>query len=402
MIYAGIDWATRAHEVAVVDTRGERIARRAVSNSGAGLAELVDWLIGLAGEAGQVQVAIEVPHGAVVETLLERGIAVFACNPKQLDRFRDRFSVPGAKDDSLDALVLANSLRTDCHAFRSIRMDDADTIILREWSRMADELSAERTRLTNRLIEQLRRFFPQALSLTDDCGRAWFLDLMEAVPTPAKAATVRARVVAAILKRHRIRKHSADSVLKALRVQSVQVAAGTTEAACAHIALLTQRLRLVSEQWTGARKRIEELLTPQGHVEPTDAEVLRSMPGLGVLICGTLLGEAGALLAQRDYRALRALAGIAPVTRRSGKSRRVVMRKACHGRLRRAIYHWARVAAQCDPHWKSRYAEYRARGHSHGRAYRGLGDRLLKVALAMLENRTLYDRSKFTMELQTA
>src|SRR5690606_5486675 len=113
MIYAGIDWATRAHEVAVIDEHGDGIAARSVANSGAGLAELVDWLTDLAGEPGKVQVAIEVPHGAVVETLLERGIAVFACNPKQLDRFRDRFSVPGAKDDSLDALVLANSLRTD-------------------------------------------------------------------------------------------------------------------------------------------------------------------------------------------------------------------------------------------------------------------------------------------------
>lgn len=400
MIYAGIDWATRAHEVAVIDEHGDGIAARSVANSGAGLAELVDWLTDLAGEPGKVQVAIEVPHGAVVETLLERGIAVFACNPKQLDRFRDRFSVPGAKDDSLDALVLANSLRTDAHAFRAIRMDDAETIILREWSRMADELSAERTRLVNRLIEQLRRFFPQALTLTDDCGSAWFLDLIEAVPTPAKAATVRARTVAAILKRHRIRKHSAESVLKALRVQSVQVAPGTTEAACAHIALVTQRLRLVNEQWTGARKRIEELLPTHGLDGPTDAEVLRSMPGVGVLICGALLGEAGALLAQRDYRALRALAGIAPVTRRSGKKHVVAMRKACHGRLRRAVYHWARVAAQCDPHWKGRYAEYRARGHTHGRACRGLGDRLLKVAMAMLESRTLYDRSKFNVELQ--
>lgn len=53
------------------------------------------------------------PRGAVVETLAEHGFAVFAINPKQLDRFRDRYSPAGAKDDSRDAFVLADSLRTD-------------------------------------------------------------------------------------------------------------------------------------------------------------------------------------------------------------------------------------------------------------------------------------------------
>ena len=62
--------------------------------------------------------------------------------------------------------------------------------------------------------------------------------------------------------------------------------------------------------------------------------------------------------------------------------------------LRNATYHWARVAAQCDPTWRTRYRELRGRGHSHGRACRGIADRLLNVAMAMLKTRTLYDASK--------
>ena len=61
--------------------------------------------------------------------------AVFAINPKQLDRFRDRFTVAGAKDDRRDAHVLGDSLRTDRRAFRLLAVDDPTIIELREWSR---------------------------------------------------------------------------------------------------------------------------------------------------------------------------------------------------------------------------------------------------------------------------
>ena len=82
------------------------------------------------------------------------------------------------------------------------------------------------------------------------------------------------------------------------------------------------------------------------------------------------------------------------MTRRSGKGLVVFMRKACNPRLRNVAYHWARVAAQCDPNWRARYAALRARGCSHGRACRGVADSLLRVAVAMLKTRTLYDPAR--------
>ena len=101
------------------------MAERSVAHAGAALAEFVDWLVDLAGgQADRLSVAIEVPRGAVVEALVERGCQVYALNPKQLDRFRDRFTVAGAKDDRRDAFVLAASLRTDRPAFRRVRLDD--------------------------------------------------------------------------------------------------------------------------------------------------------------------------------------------------------------------------------------------------------------------------------------
>ena len=98
--YVGIDWASEVHQVCLVDDRGVVRGERAVRHSGEELAALAAWLIATTGAAPErIAVGIELPHGPVVESLMERGFAVHALNPKQLDRFRDRFSVSGAKDD---------------------------------------------------------------------------------------------------------------------------------------------------------------------------------------------------------------------------------------------------------------------------------------------------------------
>jgi transposase len=190
--FAGIDWASQAHQACLIDAGGKIVGERAFAHGGTGLAELCAWLLSMTGaEPAAIAVAIEVPHGPIVETLLERGFQVYAINPKQLDRFRDRFTVAGAKDDRRDAQVQADSLRTDRHAFRRLSVDDPVIVELREWSRMAEDLQRERSRLANRVREQLWRYYPQMLTLGDDLAAPWFLDLWRQAPTPAKAARLR-------------------------------------------------------------------------------------------------------------------------------------------------------------------------------------------------------------------
>jgi transposase len=111
-------------------------------------------------------------------------------------------------------------------------------------------------------------------------------------------------------------------------------------------------------------------------------------------VAATMLAEASQPLKDRNYHALRAHTGVAPVTRQSGKSARVSMRYACNQRLRNAGYHWARVSTQQDPQCQSHYSSLRQRGHSHGRALRGVADRLLRVLVAMLQHDTLYDPAR--------
>src|SRR5215471_10031098 len=199
--FVGIDWASATHQVCLVDAEGNITGERAFPHGGAGLAELCAWLLAMTNaEPAVIAVAIKVPHGPIVETLLERGFAVYAVNPKQLDRFRDRFTVAGANDDRRDAHVLGDSLRTDRHCFRRLAAEDAVVIELREWSRMTEDLQQERNRLANRMREQLWRYYPQALAISDDLAADWFLELWAAIPTPAKAARVRESSVERLLK----------------------------------------------------------------------------------------------------------------------------------------------------------------------------------------------------------
>ena len=115
------------------------------------------------------------------------------------------------------------------------------------------------------------------------------------------------------------------------------------------------------------------------------------MPGVGRGVLATLLTEAPGPLARGDYDALRTLSGVAPVTERSGKTCIVVMRYAAQIRLRQAVFHWARGAVQNDPKSQNRYQALRARGHSYGRALRGVADRLLGIACVLLQRRELFD-----------
>ena len=398
--FAGIDWGSDKHRVCLISRDGQIMAERWIEHSGDSLAELAAWLRQHTSDSPSLlAAAIEIPRGAIVETLLEHGFTVFSINPKQLDRFRDRYSPAGAKDDRRDAFVLADALRTDMHCFRAVKLDEPAVIRLRELSRLDDELAQEQNRAVNRLREQFHRFFPQLLQLCESADESWLWALFELAPSPLGAARLTEAKVARLLQQHRIRRLTAAQVRAVLKTKPLTLAPGAAEAASEHALLLLPRLRLVHQQRADLGRRInavlDELATPaEDKNEHRDAAILLSLPGLGRKIAATMLSEASQAIADRDYHALRCYSGAAPITRQSGKKKIVLMRRGINERLRNALYHWARVSVVFDPQSKKRYAAMRACGHSHGRALRGMADRWLKTLTSMLTTRTLYDAQR--------
>ena len=393
---AGIDWATETHQLCVLDAAGTVHTERRVPHSGVGLQEIVGVLARLGAEPARIAVAIEVPRGAIIDTLLAHGFHVFALNPKQLDRFRDRHTVAGAKDDRRDAFVLADALRTDRRAFRRLHAEDPRVTQLREMSRLHDELAEEHTRLSNRLREQLQRFFPQPLALCPAADEGWLWTLLERAPTPPAAQRLRPSALRARLVEHRIRRFPADALYAVLHAPSLPAAPGTAAAAAEYVALLLPRLRLVHDQRARCARRLAQLLQDLAggdRPEHRDVTVIRSVAGIGTVVAATMLTEASEALARRDYQMLRTHAGSAPVTRQSGKTRLVSMRRSCNHRLRAAVFHWARNSIRLDPRARAQYDRLRQR-HGHARALRGVADRLLSMLTAMLTTGTLYDPAR--------
>jgi len=342
-----------------------------------------------------------VPRGALVDLCVERGFPVYAINPKQVDRFRDRFTVAGAKDDSRDAQVIGDSLRTDPQAFRRVRLDQPLVIQLREWSRVDDDLGVDLTRLTNQLRDLVYRVAPGVLALCPAADEPWFWALLREAPTPAAQRALSARRLDRLLRDHRIRRLDAARLRETLQEPPVYTAPGVVDAVAAHILVVLPHLELTAVQRRDAARHLERLLDqleaedpPAGDQrEHSDVAIVRSMPGIGTRVAARMLAEASQPLADRAYHVLRTWTGVAPVTKRSGRRRRptVVMRYACNRRLRAATYHWARNAAQRDPSSKAYYAQLRERGHSHGRALRSVGDRFLRILVTLLSRGQLFD-----------
>ena len=402
--FAGVDWGSKTHHVCVLDQDGKVRGQRAFAHSGEGLAAMADWLGQCTGQApaSGIGVAIEVPNGPVVESLIERGFAVHSINPKQLDRFRDRFSVAGAKDDRRDARVLASALRTDPQCLRRRQVSNDATVELREVNRTRNQLIDHRGRLENQLRDLLWRYYPQFADLVkDNVSAAWALDLWRLTPTPDKAQRVREATIAKLLKKHRIRRLTAAQLLDQLRVEPLAVGTGAVRAITDHIRHLRPLLEQANRQIADTERRLKSLLREleapvREEGEDTtgqlsDAAILRSLPGIGDIGLATMCSEANEALLRRDYEGLRCLYGVAPVTVKSGKKLIVMRRLAASKRLVDAAYNWGRVAIQHDPVSRDKYDAMRARGHSHGQALRQLVDRLLGVACAMLQNRTLFD-----------
>lgn len=405
--YVGIDWGSESHAVCLVNASGQHREERRVAHQADAVTSCLEWLVTCTGvEASQIAIAIETPRGALIDACLAHGFQVYAVNPKQLDRFRDRHTVAGAKDDRRDAWVLADSLRTDPAAFQVVHVEDPVVVQLRELSRTEEDLDADFRRLANQLRGYVHRLAPELLILCPAADEPWLWALLDAAPTPAAQRRLTRARIDHLLRAHRIRRWTGADVVERLQRAVFPHAPGVVEALVAQIRLMLPRLQLVYQQRRACGGQLEDLLRqlrdrprdPDERGEHRDIAILESLPGVGRKVAVTMLAEAAGPLATRDYARLRAHLGVAPVTSASGKRRAVSMRRACNRRLRWAAYHWGRASVQHDPASGAYYRDLRARGHRHGRALRSVVDRWLRILIAMLRQNTLYDPSRFAID----
>ncbi|HEX5143258.1 MAG TPA: IS110 family transposase [Mycobacterium sp.] len=393
MLFVGDDWSEQHHDVEIQDEAGRRLGRARLDEGIVGISrlhELIAEQLDDDDEPEQVVVGIETDRGPWVVALVAAGYQVYAINPLQVARYRERHCVSGAKSDTADAHTLADMVRTDRHQLRPVAGDSDAAEAVKVLARAHQRLIWERTRHLLRLRSTLREFFPAALvAFGDDLAGADTLELLAAAPDPATAARLSIRQISAALKRARRRQiqDKAAAIQAALRTEQLGQPEVITAAYAATVRAQAAILTTLQIQ----------IKTMQGQVEAhfgrhPDAEIISSQPGLGPILGARVLGEFGDDLSRyTGARARKNYAGTSPITRQSGKKKTVHARYVHNDRLLDALSCQAQSALNASPGARAYYDQQRDRGSGHSAALRQLANRLVGILHGCLKTRTVYD-----------
>ena len=392
MLLVGDDWAEDHHDVEVQDEAGRRLARARLPEGVAGVARLHalvgEYLVGDAGPA-QVAIGIETDRGGWVQALIASGYTVYAVNPRQVARYRERHGTSGAKSDAGDAHTLADMVRADRHQLRAVAGDSQEAQAVKVVARAHQTLIWERHRHMLRLRTALREFFPAALEAYEDLTAPDVLELLARAPDPASAARLSRAQIAAALKRARRRQAGDKAAVIAAALRTAQLAQPPAVAAAyaATVRSLAAMIGAFNAEITAMEEQVKECF---GHAR--DAEIYRSQPGLGPVLAARALGEFGDDPHRyTDAKNRKNYAATSPITRASGKKKTVLARHIHNNRLADARHQQAFCALTASPGARAYYDQLRRRGQSHHAALRQLANRLVGILHGCLKTGTLYD-----------
>jgi transposase len=390
MLFVGIDWASRTHELCVVDELGAVIERFAFAHSERGISGALERLAKLA-SPGELRVAIERPDGLLVGRLLEAGHPVVPIHPHAFHAARPRWEGAGSKSDPGDAYRLADLLRTDRQRLRVLEPPNAATRELQALVRLRDDHLKARVAATNQLESLLAQHWPGAAAIFGRLDSSIALAFLERYPTAQSTDRLGEARLAAFLRRNSYSgRRSAAELLQRLR-QAPRPVNQLDPALVAE--LVRTQIRLL-------RTLLDSIITLDRAIaaklnEHAKTHVLRPLPRVGTISLGQLIAEVGPLLDRTtgaDQTA--ALCGASPVTKRSGQQRAVCFRHATNAKARKALITWADNSRHACP-WAERiYRNARARGCRHPHAVRILARAWIRVIWACWHTDTPYNPAR--------
>jgi transposase len=389
-LFVGIDWAAAEHAVCVLSPTGKPVAGFSVAHTVAGFDGLIRRLGRLA-DPGGVPVAIERPDGRLVDALLAAGHPVVPVKPNAIKTWREGEVISGAKSDPGDAQVIAEYLRLRAHRLRAATPLGEHTIALRLVSRTRTDLVNARVAATNQLAALLDAHWPGAKEVFADVESPISLAFLTRYPTPAHAATLGEKRMAAFCTKHGYSgRRPASELLTRLRAAPT----GTTSPVVAE-ALRDAVLALVAQlsALNTAIRDLDRALIAHLHDHP-DGQIFTSFPRAGEINAAQIRAELAEPDAYTGPEAISALAGLVPVTRASGKHRGVSFRWACNKRLRVAITTFADNSRHTSLWAANIYRRARASGKDHPHAIRILARAWVRVLWRCWINNEPYDPTR--------
>ena len=293
MLFVGDDWAEDHHDIEVQDEKGRVLARARLPEGIAGITRLhalIGQFADLDAEPDEVAIGIETDRGLWVTALRAAGYTVYAINPHQVARYRERHGTSGAKSDKADAHTMTDMVRTDSHQLRPVAGDSPEAEAIKVAARAHQTLIWERSRHLLRMRAALREYFPAALEAFDDLAAADTLELLAKAPDPASAARLTTGQITAALKRARRRgmPAKAAAIAAALRGEQMRQPQPLAEAYAATVSSLT----VIIAALNGEIAKMEQQVTACFRRHP-DAAIYLSQPGTGEILGARQLGEFG-------------------------------------------------------------------------------------------------------------
>ncbi|MFE3054807.1 IS110 family transposase [Nocardia sp. NPDC059236] len=389
MPFVGWDWASKTHDVTVIDDRGHVLDRWAFSHTEQA------WTSTLArlarhGDPTDLPVIIERTGGLIVDRLLAAGHPVVPVHPNAFHAARPRWGASGAKSDPGDSYKLADYLRTDGHRLRQLDPVDAGLRELQALIRLRDDQVQARTTAINQLAALLDTYWPGPKDLFRSLASPIALAFLTDYPTPHSAARLGEARMAAFLRRHSYRGGKpASQLLARLRAAAVPAAQLPTDTLAMMIGTQVRLLRGIQ----AAIAELEALIKHRVDQHPR-ARLLAELPGVGTINLAQLLAEVGPILDRVDtIDQAGAECGVTPVTKASGKTSGVYFRWAANTRARKAITAFAHNARMQSPWAAQLYTNARARGKRNPHATRIVARAWLRVIWACWHHGTPYNPS---------
>lgn len=381
-VYLGLDVGKTAHHGCALLTDGTKVHDKPLPQDEAQLTALFDQLK----THGRVLLIVDQPNtiGALpvaVARTTDCGVAYLPglAMRKAADLY------PGqSKTDPRDAFIIANTARTMPHTLRAVDRNDEVLSALKMLSGLDDDIARDCTRTINRLRSVLVQIYPSLERVLpgDVIQRPFVLELLIHYGGPTKLKKSGKNRVLTWARNHAKKNPDRliEDIFKALDAQTLTVP-GTAAAEVA-IPMLATNITALKAQRESIAGQVEEMLD-----EFPLAQVLMSMPGVGIKTAANILLAVGDCSDFPDAAHLAAYAGIAPVTRRSGTSiRGEFPARSGNKRLKNALFRSAWVASNCHPASKTYYEKKRAEGKRHNAAVMCLARRRCNVIFAMLTN----------------
>jgi transposase len=362
---------------------------------------IAQWAEGLRQRfgGGLIAVCLEIAKGPLVYALQRYAFLVlFVVNPATLAKYRETFCLSGAKDDPSDAQLALELLLTHSEKLNRLTPECVPMRVLQQLVEQRRVLVDDVRRVTNRITDALKQYFPQVLDWFEDKDTLVFCDFLSCWPTLKQAQRARRARLQAFFREHNVRyPHIVDK-----RIQAILTATALTadQAVIAPnrllVEVLVQQLRVLIEAVQRFDREIAELAPSL-----PDYGLFASFPGAGPVFAPRLLAAFGEQRSRYDSAdEMQKYSGIAPVTERSGNKCWVHWRLQCPKFLRQTFVEWAALSI---PHcfWaKAYYDQQRARGASHQQALRSLAFKWIRIVYCCWQNRTPYNEATYLSALK--